>query len=116
MDACEQIGLYIPENVERPIEGRQILWEDVENTMLHAETKGKKLINPSAGRCLASLRPDRVTYWVEYSKACEEYLVHSAYSRRMEMRERTSHDGSGEARPRCWMDVQPVRVSRRFRR
>jgi hypothetical protein len=32
------------------------------------------------------LRPDRVTYWVEYSQVGEDYQVHSAYSHRMEMK------------------------------
>jgi hypothetical protein len=32
------------------------------------------------------LRPDRVTYWVEYSRVGEDYQVHSAYSHRMEMK------------------------------
>jgi hypothetical protein len=32
------------------------------------------------------LRPDRVTYWVEYRQVDEDYQVHSAYSHRMEMK------------------------------
>ena len=86
MDAHEQIRLHIPEEVERLIEGRHILREDLQKTIHHAETTGEKFINPSTGRSLASLRPDRVTYWVEYSLVGEDYQVHSAYSHRMEMK------------------------------
>jgi hypothetical protein len=86
MDAYEQIRLHISKEVERLIEDRHILREDLQKTIHHAETTGEKFINPSTGRSLASLRPDRVTYWVEYSQVGEDYQVHSAYSHRMEMK------------------------------
>jgi len=86
MDAYEQICLHIPEEVEHLIESRRILREDVQKTIHHAETTGEKFINPSTGRSLASLRPDRVTYWVEYSRVGKDYQVHTAYSHRMEMK------------------------------
>jgi len=86
MGGYEQIRLHIPEDVERLIEDRRILREDVQKTIHHAETTGEKFINTSTGRSLASFRPDRVTYWVEYSRAGEGYQVHSAYSHRMEMK------------------------------
>jgi hypothetical protein len=86
MDAYEQVRLHIPEEVERLIEDRRILKEDVQKTIHHAETTGEKFINPSTGRSLASSRPDRVTYWVEYSRVGDDFHVHSAYSHRMEMK------------------------------
>ena len=86
MNTQEQISLYIPEEVERLMEDRLILREDVQKTIYHAETTGEKFINPSTGRSLAFLRPDRVTYWVEYSQVGEDYHIHSAYSHRMEMK------------------------------
>ena len=86
MDAYEQIRLHILEEVERLMEDRRILREDVQKVIHHAETTGEKFINPSTDRSLASLRPNRVTYWVEYSLVEEDYRVHSAYSHRMEMK------------------------------
>jgi hypothetical protein len=86
MNEYEQIRLHIPEEVERLIENRRILREDLQKTIHHAETTGEKFIDPATGRSLASLRPDRVTYWVEYSRVGEGYQVHSAYSHRMEMK------------------------------
>ncbi len=88
MDAYEQIRLRIPEEVERLMEQRRILREDLQRAIHHAETTGEKFLNPSNGRSLTSLRPDRVTYWVEYSRVGEDYHVHSAYSHRMEMKRR----------------------------
>jgi hypothetical protein len=86
MNEYKQIRLYISEEVGRLMENRGILREDLQKTIHHAETTGEKFINPSTGRSLASLRPDRVTYWVEYSRVGEDYQVHSAYSHRMEMK------------------------------
>jgi glutamate synthase (NADPH/NADH) small chain len=86
MTAYEQIRLHIPEEVERLMEDRQIMREDLQKAIHQAETTGEKFINPSTGRSLTSLRPDRVTYWVEYSRVGEAFQVHSAYSHRMEMK------------------------------
>lgn len=86
MDSYEQIELDIPEEVERLMADRRILREDVQKTIHHAETTGEKFISPSGGRSLAFLRPDRVTYWVEYGPAGEGYCVFSVYSHRMEMK------------------------------
>ncbi len=92
MNAHEQIRLRIPEEVGRLMEDRGILKEDVQKVIHHAETTGEKFIDPSIGRSLASLRPGRVTFWVEYNAAGEEYQVHSAYSHRMEMKRGVGHD------------------------
>jgi len=86
MNAYEDIRLHIPKEVERLMEDRHILREEVQKTIHHAETTGEKFINSTTGRSLASLRPDRVTYWVEYSRVGEDYQVHSTYSHRMEMK------------------------------
>jgi glutamate synthase (NADPH) small chain len=86
MEAYEQVSLHISEDVERLIDSRHILKEDLQKTIHHAETTGEKFINPSTSRSLASLRPGRVTYWVEYSQVSEGYEIHTAYSHRMEMK------------------------------
>ena len=86
MDLHEQIRLDIPEEVARLIEKRRIGKEDLQKTIHHAETTGEKFINPSTGRALAFFKPDRVTYWVEYSQVGEDYRIHSTYSHRMEMK------------------------------
>lgn len=86
MTSFEQIRLHVPQEIEHLMENRGIRKEDLQKTIHHAETTGEKFINLSTGRSLASLRPARITYWVEYSRAGEEYHVHSAYSHRMEMK------------------------------
>jgi hypothetical protein len=86
MATYEQIRLRVPDEVERLMQTRGILREDVQATIEHGETTGEKFVHPSSGRFLTSFRPGRVTYWVEYSRVDEEFEVHSAYSHRMEMK------------------------------
>jgi hypothetical protein len=86
MKEHEQINLYIPEKVASLMKDRGILNEDIQKTIHHAETMGEKFINPTAGRSLAFFRPDRVTYWVEYSKVGETHEIHTVYSHRTEMK------------------------------
>jgi glutamate synthase (NADPH/NADH) small chain len=89
MGTPQQRTLRVPEEAERLLEARRILREDVLGTIDHAETTGEKFTNASIGRSLASWKPARVTFWVEYSRVGDEYLVHSAYSHRMEMKRGT---------------------------
>lgn len=86
MDAQEEMDLHISKEVDRVMEIRGILKEDVREVIKHAETTGEKFVNPSSGRSLASFRPGSVTYWVEYSQGGGAYQVHSAYSHRMELK------------------------------
>ena len=94
MSAHEQLRLLLSDEVERLLNDRRILWDDVQKTIHQAEATGEKFVNPSLGRSLACLRPGRVTYWVEYSRAGDGYEVHSAYSHRMEFKR--GHDGKCE--------------------
>ena len=86
MESHNRIILKIPAEVERLIESRHILPEDLQKTIHRAEDTGEKFINHSTDSCLASFRPGRVTFWVEYTKKDETYEIHTAYSHRMEMK------------------------------
>jgi len=86
LDQCKRINIHISEDVERLIEERLILREDLQNVIYNAETSGKKLTHPSSCRSLAYCRPKAVSYWVEYSRINDDYQVHSAYSHRMVMK------------------------------
>jgi glutamate synthase (NADPH) small chain len=86
MKEDEQINLHIPEEVESLMKDRGILNEDIQKTIYHAETTGEKFINTDTDHSLASFRPDRVTYWVEYSRVGETHEIHTAYSHRTEMK------------------------------
>ena len=80
------LKLQISEDMRLRLEQRMILIEDVRRTIEYAESTGDKLETPATGRSLASFRSACVTYWVEYSRIEEEFVVHDAYFHRMEVR------------------------------
>lgn len=86
MDTHERVRLTIPEDVEHLLIDRGISGEIAQEAIHHAESTGEKFINPANTRSLTFYRPKTVTYWVEYSRIGEEYLLHSAYSHRMGMK------------------------------
>jgi hypothetical protein len=85
--AYEGIQLIIPREAQEMLEARQILVEDIQQVIEYAERTGSKLLNKRTRHFLAYYKPGTVTYWVEYSPAEEAYLIHKAYSHRMEIGE-----------------------------
>ncbi|MDR2549058.1 MAG: 4Fe-4S dicluster domain-containing protein [Desulfobulbus sp.] len=71
------------------LDRRLILEEDVRKVIAHAESSGRYLIDPATGHRLASFRPVRVTYWIEYEPADAGYRIHNGYSHRMRLPEET---------------------------
>ena len=85
MEKYERIELLITEGVAAQMEERRILREDVQKVICRAEETGMRLYSSELKRYRASLRPDQVTYWVEYSPEGKGFRVHSAYYHRMEV-------------------------------
>ncbi len=83
LPAHRQIPLLLSQEVLDQLNSRHILEEDIQKVIHHAETTGKHLINPENGRRLASFKPMRVTYWVEYQPTDQGYRIHRGYSHRM---------------------------------
>lgn len=83
--AFESIQLILPEDVQRMIEDRLILVEDIQKVIEYAERTGKRMLNASSGHTLAYYKPTSVTYWVEYTKQDDAFVIHKAYSHRMEI-------------------------------
>lgn len=79
------VELELSPAVRELLERRMILEEDLRRTIARAEAGGARLRDPRTGRLLASHRPAAVTYWVEYEVAGGGYVVHNAYSHRMEV-------------------------------
>jgi len=69
------------------LETRLILMEDVQQVIDHAERTGRKLLSQDNHHWLAHYRPGEVTYWVEYTREGDQYVVHRAYSHRMKLEE-----------------------------
>ncbi len=79
------IKVIIPDDIRQLMEERMILAADVATVVAHAESTGDKLQDTAGGHYLASHRPASVTYWVEYSPAGDGFLIHNAYSHRIEI-------------------------------
>lgn len=83
--AFESIRLVLPDAVQKMVEERLILVEDMQKVIEYAERTGQRLYNPDTNHYLAYFKPASVTYWVEYTPQDGEFFVHRAYSHRMEI-------------------------------
>ncbi len=79
------IQLAISGDVGARLEQRLILIEDIQRVIGFAERTGSKLLNRQTGHWLAHHRPNAVTYWVEYTRQGDAFVVHNAYSHRMQV-------------------------------
>ncbi len=86
-NSYESIQLIIPEAVRDLLEQRLILEEDIQQVIEYAEKSGRRLRQAQSQHFLTHYRPNRVTYWVEYSLNEGVYEIHNAYSHRMEVKE-----------------------------
>lgn len=85
MEEQLKIRLFVSEEVQRVLEDRRILLEDLRKVIHHAETTGQRLIQESTGHYRASYTPYKATFWVEYSPSQDGFIVYQAYSHRMEV-------------------------------
>ena len=86
-DIQQSAKLSIPDKVRDLMERRMILVEDLVQVIEWAESSGSKLVQKKTGHFLAHYRPGTVTYWVEYSAGQDGFIIHNAYSHRMEVLE-----------------------------
>jgi hypothetical protein len=86
----ENVRLIITPQVQKLLDDRLILIEDIQQVIEYAERSGKKLRNKPSGHFLAHYKPTAVTYWVEYLPQGDAYQVYNAYSHRMELGEETA--------------------------
>ncbi len=84
-ESHEKYTLVLSPELRAKIESRLILIEDVQKVIEHAEISGERFINQENNHSLAFFKPHLITYWVEYSPSSDGYLIHDAYSHRMEL-------------------------------
>ncbi len=85
-EAYESVRLILPDAIQKQIEDRLILVEDIQKVIEYAERTSKRMFNNSTKHYLAYFKPTSVTYWVEYTPRDDgAFLVHKAYSHRMEI-------------------------------
>ncbi|MEN1759680.1 pyridine nucleotide-disulfide oxidoreductase/dicluster-binding protein [Anoxynatronum sibiricum] len=81
----ESIVVRFSPKMEQVMNDRLILLSDIQQVIYHAETTNNKIYHPNNNHYTAKLRPGIITYWVEYSIEETSFLVHKAYSHRLEI-------------------------------
>jgi hypothetical protein len=85
VEEYEKLKLTISPDVLKRIDERRILEEDIRKVIFHGETSGKKMRSRDSGNFLAYLKPENVTFWVEYSSDGDAFTVLNAYCHRMKI-------------------------------
>ena len=78
--------LVLAPEVEDLLEQRYIRPEEVRAVIMRGEETGDRFIEPDTGHLLAARSIGAVTYWVEYAPDGDRFVVHGAYSHRMEIK------------------------------
>lgn len=83
----ENIQLNISKQIEEKMNKSLILADDIRQVIYYAETSGNRLYNEKSNTYIAHLRPQIITYWVEYMPEGSIYRVVNAYCHRMQIAE-----------------------------
>ena len=78
-----KVNLTISDELTDKLENKLILYKDIEDTIFNGEKNNEKFINKANNHFLTYHRVKNVTFWVEYSVDGDQYIVHNAYSHRM---------------------------------
>jgi hypothetical protein len=81
----DMIKLHISTEVKDLMTDRMILEDDLKIVINQTQKTGRRLLNKSNGHFLAHHTPAKVTYWVEYSPHEDGFVIHNAYSHRMQV-------------------------------
>ena len=77
--------LSIAPEVAAILESRRILEENLRQVIRHAENGGTRFYHGETGHYLGMRRLGHATFWVRYTPSDDGYVVHNAYSHRMEV-------------------------------
>ena len=77
--------IILDPQLEQKLDKLLILENDIIETIEFCETTGSLLQNPDTGSYIGHRRLGLVTYWVEYTKEENQYIVINAYSHRMQI-------------------------------
>jgi glutamate synthase (NADPH) small chain len=79
-------NLILTPEVQELLEQRFIRPDEVSQVIAHREAIGDGFVEPATGHLLATLAIGSVTYWAEYVRRGDRFLVLRAYSHRMEIK------------------------------
>ena len=78
---------YTPE-AETMMDDRMILKTDVIRVLQNLQETGEAILDEDTGLCVTRARLGNVTFWVKYTETETGFLVHRAYSHRMNVMNR----------------------------
>ncbi len=82
-ESYQEMNLYLDSEVQRTVDRRRILLDDIRQVIDQSQTDGRRLVNKDNGRHLANRPLGKVTFWVEYAPEGKGFRVFNAYSHRM---------------------------------
>lgn len=89
----DSIKLMLSDDIEKKMDDRYILLNEIKQVIHHAETDGVKFIDKGTGHSIAHLKIGHVTYWVEYAQSGDGYKVYKTYSHRIQILEESDDNG-----------------------
>ncbi|MGI6712084.1 MAG: pyridine nucleotide-disulfide oxidoreductase/dicluster-binding protein [Bacillota bacterium] len=81
----KKLKLMISEELRKKMHDQCILEEDLQMVIDFAEKNNQKMLSPETGHFVAGKRYNIITYWVEYTKENDYFVVHNCYSHRMQV-------------------------------
>ncbi len=90
----ETVKLVLVGDVEKEMDDRYILLDEVRQVILHAEEHHSGFVDQESGHHLASLKIGLVTYWVEYEPCGDGHKLHRAYCHRIRIVEEGESHGA----------------------
>jgi len=81
----QDVNLDISTEVNRYLEMRHVLEDEIKQVIFYAETTGEKLYQPEANRYLGKLKIGKATFYSDYSYGEEKFVVRMAYAHRSEI-------------------------------
>jgi Fe-S oxidoreductase len=88
-EVLHRVGaVTIPEEVLSKMYVDRILEDDVYRTIEYCETTGNAVYDPSRDLYIGHLRIGIITYWIEYAKSGQGYVLNTAFCHRVEIVER----------------------------
>ena len=87
----EAVKLILCGDVEKKMDDRFILLNEVKQVIFHAEKDSVKFVDKETGHNIAHLKIGHVTYWVEYEPCGDGYKIYKTYSHRIQIVEESDH-------------------------
>lgn len=86
-ESAKKLKLDISEDVQKVLDERGIIEEDLRRVIDHAENSGMKLYQPGTERFLSKLRINQAMFYVEYVREKDTFRVDTAYLHRFKLGE-----------------------------